>query len=65
MNAKTSHPPKAAKGGKVRLKPHRYYKGRPVYTEAQAADKKFAFPYPPEPEWEAEWRKRKAAHPKK
>ena len=46
-------------------KSHRYYKGRPVYTLEQAADPNFVFPFPPEPEWEAEWHRRKAQHAKK
>ena len=38
----------------------RYIKGRPVYTPEEAIAKEVEFLYPPEPEWEAEWRRRKA-----
>ncbi len=39
-------------------KPRRYYKGRPVYTLEDLADPNFDLGLPPEPEWEAEWKKR-------
>jgi hypothetical protein len=46
-------------------KPRRYFKGRPVYSDEQAADPNFEFPFPTEPEWETEWKKRKAAKARK
>jgi transcriptional regulator with XRE-family HTH domain len=39
-------------------KPHKYYKGRPVYAIEDLQDPQVEFPLPPEPEWEVEWRKR-------
>lgn len=41
------------------------FKGRPVYTNEEAADPNFEFPFPPEPEWEAEWKRRKSEKDKK
>ena len=38
-----------------RQTPRKFYHGRPIYTEEDRADPNFVFPYPPEPEWEAEW----------
>ena len=35
--------------------PRQYYKGRPVYTEEDRQHRDC--PLPPEPEWEAEWKK--------
>ncbi len=57
---KTKIPLKPAPPKAQPPKPRRYYKGRPVYTQEEAADPNFNFPYPPEPEWEAEWHRRKA-----
>ena len=46
-------------------KPRRYFKGRPVYTEEDAAHPNFVFSAPPEPEWEAEWQRRQKLKAKK
>ena len=64
MGTKTKLKSESPTARQAPLKPHHYYKGRPVYTEEQAADPNFVFPFPPEPEWEKEWRKRKAQHAK-
>jgi len=62
MGTKTRKPPP---GKGTPPQPKRYYKGRPVYSLEQAADPNFEFPFPPEPEWEAEWKKRAAEASKK
>lgn len=38
------------------VRPHKFYKGRPVFTVEDMKNPNFKSPYPPEPEWEAEWR---------
>lgn len=51
---KTRTPTRPAIAKAPSPKPRRYYKGRPVYTQQEAADPNFNFPYPPETEWVAE-----------
>lgn len=38
----------------------RRYKGHKVYTERDRQSEGFSFPYPAEPEWEAEWKRRQS-----
>jgi hypothetical protein len=38
----------------------RRYKGRKVYTERDRQSEGFSFPYPAEPAWEAEWKRRRS-----
>ena len=60
MQPKTTEKPARTPRKNRGPKPQKFYKGRPVFTEEDAAHPDFAFPFPPEPEWEAEWKRRKA-----
>lgn len=58
METKSKGRLKERKSVAAKARPRKYYKGRPMYTEADLQDPNFKFPLPPEPEWEAEWHKR-------
>jgi hypothetical protein len=51
-----SRPPRTRRRMEKSMKPQpvRIRKGRPVYAIEDC--KEMDFPYPPEPEWEAEWK---------